>query len=204
MNNMRIVILMAAAVVTLSGPGYGSIYFDGGTHNIDQVSEDHIWVRFGTTVNLLPGGSVTTIALAEDSHLEMTGGTVTDLVVAHSESEVTVSGGIAYHLGAIDSAMMTISGGQVGLIDLEGFSTLMLIGSDFAINGNPIGAGELHSLLGDSDEDEPLRTMTGTLASGENLNAQFRIWDSATITIVPEPATMVMLGIGGIVLRRRR
>jgi len=46
--------------------------------------------------------------------------------------------------------------------------------------------------------------LTGTLLSGDPINNQFRIGNNAKIVLVPEPATIVLLGLGGLALLRRR
>jgi len=40
--------------------------------------------------------------------------------------------------------------------------------------------------------------MTGTLASGDIINNQFRIGNTAKIVLIPEPATFLLLGLGGL------
>ena len=46
--------------------------------------------------------------------------------------------------------------------------------------------------------------MTGTLLSDDPINTQFRISENAKIVLVPEPATLLLLGLGGLALLRDR
>ena len=46
--------------------------------------------------------------------------------------------------------------------------------------------------------------LTGTLLSGEMINTSFERLGDAQILIVPEPATLLVFGFGGLALRRRR
>jgi hypothetical protein len=67
--------------------------------------------------------------------------------------------------------------------------------------------GTLTSKLGGGLSNEPHRYLTGTLANGDQLGVNFYIGNSASITLVPEPATLFLLGLGAAMLsglRRKR
>jgi hypothetical protein len=81
---------------------------------------------------------------------------------------------------------------------------LILNGSNFAVDGIPVGFGKITSLLSGDYSNEPYRTLTGTLSNGDILNSPFRIGDYASITLVPEPATLMLLGLGAAVIRRKQ
>jgi hypothetical protein len=173
------------------------------------------------------GGYVYNLAANDSSKVTMSGGSVGDSLYAHDSSQVTISGGsVAHGLSADNSSQVTMSGGSVELlyandsshvnwsggiiafdsypIMLDGQAILTIIGSDFAINGNPFGYGEITSILGGGYSGESLRTLTGTLANGDIINNQFQIGDYASITLVPEPATLLLLGLGAVIARSKR
>jgi len=85
---------------------------------------------------------------------------------------------------------------QIGTIEIYGF--------DFAVDGQPFGYGELTSIFGGSYVSETRRHLTGTLLSGELIDNDFYIGGSASIVLTPEPATVLLLGLGGLALRKRR
>jgi hypothetical protein len=83
-------------------------------------------------------------------------------------------------------------------------SEIQIFGSDFAVDGLAIGYGELTSILGGDPWYEPLRYLTGTLLNGELIDTTFRIGDNARIVLIPEPASAMIIGIGGLFLFLRR
>jgi len=88
-------------------------------------------------------------------------------------------------------------------IQLGARGNVKIFGTDFAIDGQPVVFGELTSIYGGSTLDEPWRNLTGTLLSGEFLDTDFRIGNDAKIILIPEPATILLLGLGGLFLKRR-
>ena len=80
----------------------------------------------------------------------------------------------------------------------------MLIGSDFAVDGQPVGYGELTSVYGGGWNNEPWRRLTGKLDNGDTIDNDFRIGYDAKIVLTPEPATLLLLGLGAVMVRRKR
>jgi hypothetical protein len=108
--------------------------------------------------------------------LDISGGTVSTLEIRNS-SQVNISGGIfATYLLPMDS------------------STVRIYGYNFAVDGVPVGYGQLNGS----------GVLTGTLASGESINNLFSISQDAKIILVPEPATLLLLGLGWPIISRLR
>jgi hypothetical protein len=126
--------------------------------------------------------------------------------VAYDSSTVTVSGGtIGFDLFATNSSTVTVSGGTItDRINASDESQVILWGSDFAVDGTPVDHGALTSIFGGSIEDEPSRHITGMLANGGSLDNDFYIGNNASIVLIPEPTTLLLLGLGGLALLRRK
>ncbi|MFH1883706.1 MAG: hypothetical protein ABIL62_13485, partial [Planctomycetota bacterium] len=140
------------------------------------------------------------------------GGTVERVLFARGSSQVTISGDfIVPHLCAAESGQVKIFGGSIThVMFLHNDAVVTVYGSDFAVDGEPFGYGELDSIYGGSPSWEPGRRLTGILASGQMIdNRLFYIGHDAkmVLTPIPAPGALILGSIGvGIVgwLRRRR
>jgi hypothetical protein len=101
-----------------------------------------------------------------------------------------------------------MSGGTItNDIMADGQAILAISGSNFAIDGISVGFGEIKSIFGGGYSNDPFRRLTGTLANGDRINSPFQIGgNTASIVLVeavPEPATLLLLGLGGVLLSKR-
>lgn len=121
---------------------------------------------------------------------------------AFGNSMVTVTGGDIYgDLQVIGAGTILYSGGQVhDGFDMWNYGRIIVSGSNFAINGNPVVLGEYSCPGANCD-----RLLTGQLASGELFANEFWIHGYLSkLVLIPEPATLLLLGLGASSLWRRR
>lgn len=132
---------------------------------------------FHSSTGNIYGGSVVSLESYDSSSVSIFGGFFENFVRTCGYSQMVISGGIfATELLAIENSIMTICG------------------TDFSIDGFSVGYGEIAVTSG---------ILAGTLASGETINNNFKIYEDATIVLVPEPATVLLLGLGSLFLIRR-
>lgn len=165
----------------------------------------------------MSGGEIAThLSGSNDSHITISGGKIGEEVLCGGNSQVTISGGhigieinaymnsqitfsggvLGYQLRANGYSKVIISGGQVGYELWATQNSIMTIyGTDFGIDGLNVGYGPITVASG---------ILTGTLASGEAINNDFYIYDDASIVLVPEPATVLLFGLGSLVLLKKR
>jgi len=95
---------------------------------------------------------------------------------------------------------VTVSGGTIeGMMEI--YSTLTFEGWDFSISGVPVPLGTYTRF----DERDPLPgALSGTFGSGETFTNNFELRGGGKLVLIPEPATLSLLALGGLLLIRRR
>lgn len=146
----------------------------------------------------ISGGSIPhNVRARHTSQVDITGGSIGLGLWALEGSQVDIFGGsIIGWLCASGSSQVNISGGSIGgYLALWDESILTINGWGFVVDGQPFGYGELTSISGGWWQDEPVRHLTGTLASGELIDNDFYIGHDASILLVSEWALMVEIDI---------
>ena len=67
-----------------------------------------------------------------------------------------------------------------------------------------MGYVELATLLGGVFNNETKRHMSGILPNGQILDNDFYSGGSGGIALIPEPTTLLPLGMGGLLIRKRK
>lgn len=197
------------------------------------VRVDYGYPGMGTTLNVVTGGKIAEDLLVfengkanimngeitknlfvfDDSRAVVYGGTIGEGLFSGGNSWVTVLGGIVgIEVDALENSRIDISGGIFNYVIAGGYgelnisggtfkneltviddSIMTIYGTGFAINGLSVGYGPITASSG---------ILTGTLASGELINNNF-ICENANIVLVPEPGTVLLLGLGALAMRKR-
>ncbi|MBN2455070.1 MAG: hypothetical protein JXB29_00810 [Sedimentisphaerales bacterium] len=181
MRNVKMTILFAMLVCCSCVPNAQAttVYDSGGTWDIDFEIYGYVDIYdnvYGepTVVNLVDGGLVW------------------DSVQVYDNSEFNIFGGwIEDYLNTYENSKAYISGGMVG----GGFYVYQ--NSDLTIEGT--GFNYPYGTYTDK-----LGRLTGTLANGDPINTIFYIHQEATMTLVPEAATLLLLGLGTLMLRKKQ
>ncbi len=197
MRNVRVTIWVMVCICCFGLPrAVGEIVFDdGGIHDITYLVNEDILVDFGspgvrTTVNVLDGANLLGVSSYEDSIINMSGG-IGFMYIANENSVINISGGLTYFVESYDNSRVNISGGsEILLLWTADNSTVTIFGTHFNYGLGPIP--------NDSGR------LTGMLQNGDPLDVDFVRFDNASIVLVPEPATLLLLGLGGLMLGRKR
>ena len=132
------------------------------------------------------------MSIQDYSRISIDTTTVYDIVNTWHNSSLDIFGGdMLDNVVARNNSSIDITGGNLyGIIDCYDDAVITLYGSNFNF---PYGT--ITNSTG---------ILTGTLSNGDLIDNRFYVHDNASIVLVPEPATLLLLGLGGILLRRAK
>ena len=191
---------------------HSNIAVSGGElfNGIEVFDSSKISVTGGTI-----GGSLYT---KDEAEVVMTGGSV-QYFYARGNSTVTMTGGSTnWKTYARNDSVITFSGGKIGsslLVYNNGM--IYLDGSNFSITTGGVTTVLKYgdslmsycSLIENDDRDYYTGTISGILADGSLMSNDFSIFNNdyyegiGDIVVIPEPVTLFLLGLGGLMLRKK-
>lgn len=157
------------------------------------------------SVSTVTGGSIEEFNLFGNAVVNFSGGTLTIDVEMFNNSALVMTGGTINAAGSLrgillsDNATASISGGTISnaiVIRESGMVTLSGLSFNFAAGDYAAGS----ALDG--------QVVTGTLADGSAFSQEVSFENSVNATlrleVIPEPSSLALLGLGGLLVARRR
>lgn len=206
----------STANVTLGGYIISAYVNDEATLNFSGGSANFLDAYNTSSVNLLPegtGGGIEHLYAHNTSSVDISGAIIgyldaldtssvnisggrVNYLDAYSTSSVDISGGTVSYLYAEYTSSVDISGGRVGNLQANHTSTTTFYGQDFAL-----GDG----LWLDGNQLMGTGILAGEWSNGVSWTTEIMNHDTtATILLIPEPATLLLLGLGGLLIRHRK
>jgi hypothetical protein len=179
-----------------------------------------IFANDNSTASVSGGTIMFTIWAADSSTITVTDGMHGGLS-AQQYGKVTMSGGSVDYVGANHNSIINVSGGTIegqlrtwvdGIIYLEG--TNFVVTDIFGNTTNLTYGDRLSNYVTlDANNEVFVGTIAGTLADGSALECDFGVWNGGAeypqatgigdIYIIPEPATLLLLGMGMLLIQKR-
>jgi len=230
LRNTRVLII-AAAMCCMTASVWAEVYFENETDpcgrfvdDLDVYNGDYYWyvdadeisivdifggtidelVPFGFSTANIAGGLTKDLDALGASTINVSSGEVWDLS-AYDQSEISITGGEVAWLYVSAGSEATVVNGEVGNLWAEGSSTVDIIGYDLSYEPY---------FSYDSTREVWEGLLTGYWQGEEPVPFSITTWDEGTydqlvlndlgpLPGVPEPATLLLLGLGVLALRRR-
>lgn len=205
---------------TINSPGTHLELFDGGSvfavnarHNsVVTITGGSIEMRLemlGSSNATINNGSIGGIWTGDKSNLQVYDGTITGDIESMGNAMVSIYGGVIEgDVEAWYDCITEIYGGTIGKwLQVFGDGVIYLYGTEFMVGDHILSHGDSLRNYGTINGNEIYGTITGRLQDGSMLNNTFSIYGlntTADIIVIPEPGTLLLLGAGGLLLRRKR
>jgi hypothetical protein len=196
------------SITTVNLLSGGAIEYDLKVYDNSQVNifdgtiGDDLSAYDSSHVDIYGGWLSNNLNVYNNSRVNVYDGTIGDDLSAHDNSQVYIYGGLINVLWTYHNSNVYISGGRIGgeICAYGDDSTITFVGSNFAINGASVEYGVFDT----SGLDWVHGTLTGTLSSGDELNNEVYIYRDSHIVLIPEPATLFLLGLVAVILRSKQ
>lgn len=176
--------------------------WDNSQFNIYGGTITHLSILDESQANLYYGTIEWSVYVRNDSQMTIYDGTIGGYLYGKENSIIDISGGsISESVTAEDNSQITISGGTVdSLLGIESTNALVsIIGYDFILDGHSV-YGEIMNTSNEVKSGH----VTGTYFGGASIDLDIQMQPNTSIMFIPEPSTLLLLGIGAVMLRRKR
>ncbi len=187
---------------------------------LTAIDNSKVFVNNGFLYGLWTGGTSNTIisdgeighslSVVEDSHMTVNGGILDGPIEVRSWGNLAITGGTLIYIWAIENSHISISGGSLSF-GLETFGDTQVEISGGLIAGELIALGNSQFTISGTNFNYDYGVLksqsgrlTGTLANGDPMDIPFGVYGNATIVLIPEPASLLLFGVGAVLLRGRR
>ncbi len=192
---------------------YSTVNISGGDFITGEYPINDLYARQNSTVNIsggsmgsfltydssvvnISGGSVTYLSANNSSYVDISDGTLNSLYANDSVTINIFGGSVSESFSACAYSTVNISGGALNDLYVQDTSTVIFYGQNFNLSPGLDLVGERVTGIG---------IMSGQWIDGTPWSVDIKLnGSSATILVTPEPATLLLLGLGAAMLARKK
>ena len=158
---------------------------------INYGGDVEMWYAYRNSLIKLYGGKIGWLKSMASSYVTIDGGSVREGIISEDNSEISIIDGDSYWLRSYDDSIINLRGASLGFMGAHDESTINVYGYD---------------LIKTSYGGRGYGYVKGRWEEGGYFNIPFFDSDTHTHVVlheIPEPVTISMFALGGIILRRR-
>lgn len=178
------------------------------SYSLSNMTDSGSLLAHGRSQIIMENGSVNKyFDVSDNSSAIIYGGSIGNRLDVSGGARATVYNAVISRLGATQSGNIEFWDGSVSWQIYAGHSaTITLHGTDFTLDGIPIGQTTITSIYNGLYYNEPVRRLVGHTRTGGTIAADLYIGGSAKVIIasIPEPCTLLLLAVGGMLIRKRQ
>ncbi len=190
----------------------------GGVERIEAYQDSYVKIN-STDKYIRNTSGINSVQIHDSSSLDFCGGQVGASVWAYGSSYINVYGGKMYTLISDEYSTVSMSGGKASTLYVLGNSSTILSGGTIndILNNQFVPLDEKISfniLCKTWDWDEDNNILSGYWADDSVFSIRlidtkwangdvYRLIDQIDFTIVPEPISILLLSLGGIIVRKK-
>jgi hypothetical protein len=209
--NTKYALSVAILLLTISGFAGAEIIWDSGHREYSAGRETWVYMYNDASVDIT-GGWIDELYLYDDTTAKVTGGEVMLFMVEGNSSADFYNDSVVGMLRPNDNATATVYGGEFNSLFALGNSTVNVYGGTYEIgirvHGSPLinMYVEEYTWNPDGGSSKNFGLLTGIwFESGEPFYIDYVDFDAIDYMVfVPEPSMLLLLGIGGLMLRHKQ
>ncbi len=205
-----VLFIISTSLIATTGNVKGDITWNSGHHVFSEGSETFVNM-FNDASAEISGGYIAEFSMFDDTTADITGGQISILWGQGSSSVDVFTGSEIDLLRPNDSSTAIVYDGEINLLFTLGSSDTHLYGGLFTNGIDAVDSSIVNLYVESYDFDPTGGSFSNGLITGIWLlsSESFSIELGAAGTInhinfIPEPASLLLLGLGAVMLRRKR
>lgn len=195
---MKRIIILITYILTVSISQTQATNIYSGTFTVEENDSYNNTLVYNSATVDMTGGDILSLDLLNSSTADISDGSITQGLLAWNDSTVNITGGtVGWGIDASDSSTVNLYGGVISdWLYATDDSVVNIYGYGFSYDSEA-GGWNGGQLSGYWLDDTPF-----TIDLLDNIAVDSTYYDH--VNLVPEPCSLILIGVGGVLVRRKR